>query len=159
MTWKANRLALRQGSLVPTLCQHGCRRGDHHAGVGGVCGAVSPAGNWVSPSASTSTNYLRVFADKDIWPMLSNSIVYAGGSALLGTGLGGLLGVDRRAHQYAGQRLGRVDAALSALDAADHEEHRLDSSAGAEVGDLKRHARTVSRDHLSGLQRLSAWPG
>jgi iron(III) transport system permease protein len=36
-------------------------------------------------------NYLRVFADKDIWPMLSNSIIYAGGSALLGTGLGGLL--------------------------------------------------------------------
>jgi hypothetical protein len=33
-----------------------------------------------------AAHYLRVFADKDIWPMLSNSVVYAGGSALLGTG-------------------------------------------------------------------------
>jgi iron(III) transport system permease protein len=36
-------------------------------------------------------NYARVFADKDIWAMLNNSVVYAAGSALLGTGLGGLL--------------------------------------------------------------------
>jgi iron(III) transport system permease protein len=36
-------------------------------------------------------NYSRVFGDKDIWPMLNSSVVYAGGSALLGTGLGGLL--------------------------------------------------------------------
>ena len=28
------------------------------------------------------TNYLRVFGDKDILPMLSNSVVYAAGSAL-----------------------------------------------------------------------------
>ena len=36
-------------------------------------------------------NYLRVFGDKDIFPMLSNSVIYAGGSALLGTVLGGFL--------------------------------------------------------------------
>ncbi len=36
-------------------------------------------------------NYLRVFGDKDIWSMLNNSILYAGGSAVLGTGLGALL--------------------------------------------------------------------
>jgi iron(III) transport system permease protein len=36
-------------------------------------------------------NYARVFADKDIWAMLNSSVVYAAGSALLGTGLGGLL--------------------------------------------------------------------
>src|SRR6266513_1374315 len=37
------------------------------------------------------TNYLRVFGDKDIVPMLSNSLIYAGGAAALGTGLGALL--------------------------------------------------------------------
>jgi iron(III) transport system permease protein len=36
-------------------------------------------------------NYLRVFGDRDIWLMLNNSIVYAAGSAALGTGLGALL--------------------------------------------------------------------
>ena len=36
-------------------------------------------------------NYMRVFSDKDIWSMLNSSIIYAAGSALLGTGLGGLL--------------------------------------------------------------------
>jgi iron(III) transport system permease protein len=39
----------------------------------------------------TIENYLRVFGDKDIWPMLSNSVIYAAGSAVLGTGLGALL--------------------------------------------------------------------
>ena len=37
------------------------------------------------------TNYMRVFGDKDILPMLSNSVIYAAGSALLGTGVGALL--------------------------------------------------------------------
>src|SRR6185437_707093 len=36
-------------------------------------------------------NYLRVFGDKDIMAMLGNSVAYAGGSALLGTGVGALL--------------------------------------------------------------------
>ncbi|MGE5217016.1 MAG: ABC transporter permease [Chloroflexota bacterium] len=36
-------------------------------------------------------NYLRVFGDKDILPMLANSVFYAGGAALLGTCLGALL--------------------------------------------------------------------
>ncbi len=36
-------------------------------------------------------NYLRVFGDKDILPMLGNSVVYAGGSALLGTAVGASL--------------------------------------------------------------------
>ena len=39
----------------------------------------------------TLTNYLRVFADRDILPMLVNSVVYAGGAAALGTVLGALL--------------------------------------------------------------------
>ncbi len=37
------------------------------------------------------TNYARVFGDKDILPMLGNSVVYAAGAALLGTCLGALL--------------------------------------------------------------------
>ena len=36
-------------------------------------------------------NYARVFNDKDILPMLSNSVIYAAGAALLGTALGALL--------------------------------------------------------------------
>jgi iron(III) transport system permease protein len=39
----------------------------------------------------TLSNYLRVFGDRDILPMLNNSILYAAGSAALGTGLGALL--------------------------------------------------------------------
>lgn len=39
----------------------------------------------------TGANYLRVFGDKQIVEMLSNSIVYAGGASALGTGLGALL--------------------------------------------------------------------
>ena len=39
----------------------------------------------------TLANYLRVFGDRDILPLLNNSILYAAGSALLGTGLGALL--------------------------------------------------------------------
>jgi iron(III) transport system permease protein len=39
----------------------------------------------------TAENYLRVLLDKDILPMLSNSVLYAAGSAALGTGLGALL--------------------------------------------------------------------
>ena len=39
----------------------------------------------------TLTNYLRVFGDRDILPMLVNSVVYAGGAAALGTVLGALL--------------------------------------------------------------------
>ena len=36
-------------------------------------------------------NDRRVFTDRDLMPMLSNSIIYAGGAALLGTGLGAFL--------------------------------------------------------------------
>jgi len=39
----------------------------------------------------TMANYLRVFGDRDMLPMLNNSILYAAGSAVLGTVLGALL--------------------------------------------------------------------
>jgi iron(III) transport system permease protein len=90
VTWKANRLALRQGSMFP-LC----------ASVAAGVVIITPvlvvlwrsltSGRLGFAVALNMNNYLRVFADKDMWPMLSNSIIYAGGSALLGTGLGGLM--------------------------------------------------------------------
>lgn len=39
----------------------------------------------------TAENYSRVLSDPAIWPMLSNSVVYAAGCAILGTVVGGLL--------------------------------------------------------------------
>jgi len=90
VTWKANRLALRQGSLFPLFA----------SAIAGVV-IITPVVVVLWRSFTSGklgftvdinvANYLRVFADKDIWPMLSNSLVYAAGSALLGTGLGGLL--------------------------------------------------------------------
>ena len=153
MTWKANRLALRQGSLFP-LCT---------SAVAGVV-IITPvlvvlwrsltSGKLGFTVGINADNYLRVFADKDIWPMLSNSTGLRRRFGAVGDRAGRALGVDRGADQYTRQRLGGVDAALSAVDAADHEEYRLDSSAGAEVGHSEWDARTVFRDHLSGFQRI-----
>jgi len=39
----------------------------------------------------TSENYVRVFTDPKLFPMLWNSLIYAAGSATIGTVLGGLL--------------------------------------------------------------------
>ncbi|MGH7772866.1 MAG: ABC transporter permease [Candidatus Binatia bacterium] len=39
----------------------------------------------------TGENYFRVFTDPEILPMINNSIIYAAGSAVLGTGLGAML--------------------------------------------------------------------
>ena len=39
----------------------------------------------------SAENYLRVFADRQIWSLLNNSILYAAGSASLGTGIGAML--------------------------------------------------------------------
>ena len=39
----------------------------------------------------STENYLRVFADQQIWSLLNNSILYAAGSAALGTGIGAML--------------------------------------------------------------------
>jgi iron(III) transport system permease protein len=90
VTWKANRLALRQGSVFP-LCA---------SMVAGVV-ILSPVVvvMWRSFTSGklgfnvglNLANYLRVIYDKDLWPMLYNSLVYAGGAALLGTGIGAML--------------------------------------------------------------------
>src|SRR5574341_92821 len=88
--WNSIKLALRQGTLVPLLASM-------------VAGAaiVTPVLIVLWRSFTTGklgftvglnlNNYLRVFADRDIFLMLGNSVFYAAGSAALGTGLGALL--------------------------------------------------------------------
>ncbi|MBI2229477.1 MAG: hypothetical protein HYU46_10315, partial [Deltaproteobacteria bacterium] len=88
--WNSIKIALRQGTLVPLLAST-------------VAGAaiVTPVLIVLWRSFTTGklgfsvglnlNNYLRVFADRDILPMLGNSVLYAAGSAALGTGLGAML--------------------------------------------------------------------
>jgi hypothetical protein len=79
-------------------------------------------------------NYLRVFADRDILPMLGNSVVLRGGFGGVGNRPGRCSpGSSRAPHP---ESLGRVDAALSDSDAADHEKHRLDSALAPRSGIL-----------------------
>jgi iron(III) transport system permease protein len=90
VTWKASRLALRQGSLFPLFAS-------------AIAGAaiITPVLVVLWRSFTTGklgfnvglnvVNYVRVFNDRDLWPMLANSLVYAGGSALLGTSIGAML--------------------------------------------------------------------
>ncbi len=74
------------------------------------------------------------------------------GRGALGHGSRRIVGVDRGAHQYAGQGIGGADAAVSDLDADDHEEHRLDFAAGPEIRDLERYAAAVFRHSDAGVQ-------
>jgi iron(III) transport system permease protein len=88
--WKSIKLGLRQGSIVPLLAS-------------AIAGAaiITPVLIVLWRSFTTGKlgftvglhldNYLRVFGDRDILPMLGNSVLYAAGSAALGTGLGALL--------------------------------------------------------------------
>jgi iron(III) transport system permease protein len=84
------KIAFRQGTLVPLLAST-------------IAGAaiITPilvvfwrsftSGRLGFDVGLNIANYMRVFSDKDIMPMLGNSVVYAAGSALLGTCLGALL--------------------------------------------------------------------
>ena len=88
--WKSIKLAFKQGTVVPLL-------------VSIIAGAaiITPVvivmlrsvttGKLGVAMGFTAENYLRVLLDKDILPMLNNSVLYAAGSAALGTGLGALL--------------------------------------------------------------------
>lgn len=83
-------MAIRQGSLIPLFASI----------VAGVV-ILTPILVVLFKSVTTGRlgavvgfslgNYLRVLTDPEILPMLYNSITYAAGSALLGTGLGALL--------------------------------------------------------------------
>jgi iron(III) transport system permease protein len=89
-SWKSIKLGLRQGNIVPLLAS-------------AIAGAaiIMPVLIVLWRSFTTGKlgftvglhldNYLRVFGDRDILPMLGNSVLYAAGSAALGTGLGALL--------------------------------------------------------------------
>jgi iron(III) transport system permease protein len=84
------KITLRQGTLVPLLAST-------LAGAAIITPVVVvlwrsfTTGRLGFTVALNVENYLRVFGDRDILPMLGNSVVYAAGSAMLGTGLGALL--------------------------------------------------------------------
>jgi iron(III) transport system permease protein len=89
-SWNSRRLAFKQGTLIPLAAS-------------ALAGAaiVTPilivllrsvtTGRLGVATGLTADNYLRVLLDKDIVAMLNNSLLYAAGSAALGTGLGALL--------------------------------------------------------------------
>ena len=88
--FKSFKLAYRQGTIIPLL-----------ASVIAGAAIITPViivlvkslttGRLGASVGFTVANYLRVFGDRDILPMLNNSILYAAGSATLGTGLGAML--------------------------------------------------------------------
>ncbi|HXV81935.1 MAG TPA: iron ABC transporter permease [Candidatus Binatia bacterium] len=88
--WKSLKLAYRQGTFVPLLASL-------LAGVAIITPVVIvlvrslTTGRLGAAVGFSLENYLRVFADRDILAMMNNSIIYAAGSAALGTGLGALL--------------------------------------------------------------------
>ena len=84
------KLAYRQGTMVPLL-------GSAVAG-GAILTPVIivllrslTTGRLGASVGFTLANYIRVFSDRDIGQMLTNSVVYAAGAAVLGTSLGALL--------------------------------------------------------------------
>ena len=90
MTWKTNQLALRQGSLFP-LCASSIAGAAIIAPVLVVLWRSLTTGKLGFSVGLNAANYLRVFNDKDLWVMLANSLIYAGGSAFLGTAIGAVL--------------------------------------------------------------------
>jgi iron(III) transport system permease protein len=90
VTWKANQLALRQGSVFP-LCASSIAGAAIIAPVLVVLWRSLTTGKLGFSVGLNADNYLRVINDKDLWPMLANSLIYAGGSAFLGTAIGALL--------------------------------------------------------------------
>ena len=89
-SWNSIKLVFRQGTFVPLLAS---------AIAGGAIITPVVVVLWRSLTTGklgfsvglTLTNYVRVFRDRDILPRLGKSMVYAGGAAALGTGLGALL--------------------------------------------------------------------
>ena len=90
VNWKANRLAMRQGSLFP-LCASTIAGAVIMTPVLVVLWRSFTTGKLGFNVGLNLANYMRGFSDTDILPMLSNSLIYAAGSALLGTCLGALL--------------------------------------------------------------------
>jgi iron(III) transport system permease protein len=88
--WKSIKLIYRQGTIVPLLASV-IAGGAIITPIVIVLVKSLSTGKLGASVGFTVANYLRVFGDRDILPLLNNSILYAAGSALLGTGLGGLL--------------------------------------------------------------------
>jgi iron(III) transport system permease protein len=90
LNWNIVRLAYRQGTFVPLFASA-------LAGAAIITPVIVvlvrsfTSGKLGASVGFTGLNYLRVFGDKQIVEMLSNSIIYAAGASALGTGLGALL--------------------------------------------------------------------
>src|SRR5690242_9740113 len=84
------KLAYRQGTVVP-LVASALAAGTIITPVIIVFVRSLTTGKLGASVGLTLTNYLTVFHDRQMLPMLYNSLVYAAGSALLGTGVGGML--------------------------------------------------------------------
>jgi iron(III) transport system permease protein len=89
-SWNSIKLVFRQGTFVP-LFASAIAGGAIITPVVIVLWRSFTTGKLGFSVGLTLTNYVRVFSDRDILPMLGNSVVYAGGAAVLGTGLGALL--------------------------------------------------------------------
>lgn len=87
---KALKLALKQGTLAPLVSSAAASSLIITPVVVVLFGSftTSRLGTYIG---LTAENYLRVLGDPEIIPMITNSFLYAAGSAVLGTGLGALL--------------------------------------------------------------------
>ncbi len=84
------KLAYRQGAIVP-LVTSAIAGGAIVTPVFVVLLRSLTTGRLGASVGFTFANYIRVFSDRDIVSMITNSVVYAAGAAALGTGIGALL--------------------------------------------------------------------
>ena len=88
--WNLLKLRFRQGTIVPLVAST-------IAGTAIITPVIVvlwrsfTSGRLGFSVGLNLANYARVFTDRDILPMLANSIIYAAGAAALGTALGGFL--------------------------------------------------------------------
>lgn len=90
ISWNSFKLAYRQGTFVPILASL-LAGGAIITPVIVVLLRSVTTGKLGAAIGFSAENYLRVFADQQIWSLLNNSILYAAGSAALGTGIGAML--------------------------------------------------------------------
>jgi iron(III) transport system permease protein len=90
ISWNSFKLAYRQGTFVPILASL-IAGGAIITPVIVVLLRSVTTGKLGAAIGFSAENYLRVFADQQIWSLLNNSILYAAGSAALGTGIGAML--------------------------------------------------------------------
>src|SRR2546427_6104267 len=88
--WRWVKLIYKQGTLIPLFASV-IAGSLIIAPVLVVLSRTLTAARLVTVVGLTSENYVRVFTDPKLFPMLWNSLIHAAGSATIGTVLGGLL--------------------------------------------------------------------